>query len=515
MYLNIVGKSTFSVALYVRLSKEDESLSESESIKNQKSILENYAIEQKLNVYNTYIDDGFSGGNYDRPAFLQMIKAIEDKKVNMVITKDLSRLGRDYIQTGYYLEKYFPENNIRYIALLDNIDTGVENSLNDITPFKAIMNDLYAKDISKKIRSVKQDKVKSGKFIGGKAPYGYKKCQVDKNKIVIDKVAADVVKKIFNMALSGVSGRAIALKLTEDGVDPPSVYAKLKLNKQTPYSNCWKSEVVTGMLKNEVYIGNMVQGRIKKVNYKSKKMIRLPKEDWVIVENTHEALIEKEIFEKVQILLEKRSKVKTNTIDYSLKGIIYCKDCNKAMGIVPKNNKYYLRCRTYAKFTKLNKCTSHSIRADLVEQGIWNEVNKLISSCITKEELIFIAKNIINNNKTINNDKSIIEELKTKVLNITKDIDKIYMDKISGIIDEEDFKRIYNNKKVDKNKVQKRLSDLESSLEVTSIINSEKKENIIVNDFINISKYKKLIYTELIDKVEIGDNKKIYIYFKV
>lgn len=515
MYLNIVGNSTFSVALYVRLSKEDESLSESESIKNQKSILENYAIEQKLNVYNIYIDDGFSGGNYDRPAFLKMIKAIENKKVNMVITKDLSRLGRDYIQTGYYLEKYFPENNVRYVALLDNIDTGVENSLNDITPFKAIMNDLYAKDISKKIRSVKQDKIKKGKFIGGKAPYGYKKCQIDKNKIVIDEFAADIVKKIFSMALSGISCRAIALRLTEEGVEPPSVYAKLKLNKQTAYTNCWKSEVVTGMLKNEVYIGNMVQGRIKKINYKSKKIVRLPKDEWVIVKDTHEPIIDKEVYGKVQVLLENRSTVKTNTIDYSLKGVIYCKDCKKAMGIVPKKDKHYLRCRTYAKFTKLKKCTSHSIRADFVEQSIWNEVNKLIKGFITSEELIDIAKNIINNDKKIVNNKNIIEELRIKVLNITKDIDKIYMDKISNIIDEEDFTRIYNNKKIEKNKIQKKIKDLESNLEDINHLNSEKKEMIFVNEFINIEKYKKLIYTELIDKVEIGDNKKIYIFFKV
>ena len=166
----------YKTAIYIRLSKEDGgNAAESESIKNQRNLLNNFAQQHKLNVVGEFIDDGVSGTNFDRPDFNRMIEAIQNKKINMVVTKDLSRLGRDYIQTGYYLEKFFPENRVRYISLLDGIDTGTNNYNNDITPFKAIMNDMYAKDISQKIKSVKEDKQKKGHFIGGKAAYGYKK----------------------------------------------------------------------------------------------------------------------------------------------------------------------------------------------------------------------------------------------------------------------------------------------------------------------------------------------------
>lgn len=505
----------YSAALYMRVSKEDENLRESESIANQRSLLKNFVNTQGFNIYDTYIDDGFSGGNYERPAFIQMIRDIEAKKVNIVVTKDMSRLGRDYIQTGYYLEKYFPENNIRYIAILDNIDTGIESYLNDITPFKAIMNDLYAKDISKKIRSVKQDKIKRGKFIGGKAPYGYKKCTVEKNKIVIDEEVSLIVKKMFDMALSGESGRSIALKLTQEGIEPPSVYAKTKLSRTTAFSNCWKSEVVTNMLKNEVYIGNMVQGRMKKVSYKSKKSIRLPKEDWIVVENTHNPIIDKDVYAKVQVLLDKKRVVKTSTLDYPLKGIVCCNDCKIAMGIVPKKDKYYLRCRTYAKFTKLKKCTSHSIRADLVERNVSIEIQNMIKSCIDIEQLTDIAMNAISSKKYYKDSICTIDKLNIRLENINKDIDKIYADKISGIIDEEDFIRIYNSKKDEKNKLSSDIKELRDNLKNKEVMHDREYARSLAEDFIYIKKYENLIYTEIVSKVEVGESKEIFIYFKV
>ena len=201
MYLEISNPMDYHVALYIRLSKEDENEGPSESVNNQKSLLDDFVKKHRLSVYDTYIDDGWSGTNFDRPDFQRMIGDIEAKKVNMVITKDLSRLGRDYIMTGHYMERYFPEKRVRYISLLDGIDTGVESSANDITPFRAIMNDMYAKDISKKIKSVKRDKQRKGQFIGGKPVYGYKMHPTEKNKIVIDEEVAPIVRRIFHMAL--------------------------------------------------------------------------------------------------------------------------------------------------------------------------------------------------------------------------------------------------------------------------------------------------------------------------
>ena len=210
--------AAYRAALYIRLSKEDEREGPSQSVTNQQSLLEEFVKAHRLQVYDTYIDDGWSGTSFDRPAFRRMVADIEAKRVNLVITKDLSRLGRDYIMTGHYMERYFPEHRVRYISLLDGIDTGVESSANDITPFRAIMNDLYAKDISKKIKSVKRDQQRKGQFIGGKPVYGYKMHPTEKHQLVIDPEAAPTVRRIFAMALEGVSCRQIAAALNQEGI---------------------------------------------------------------------------------------------------------------------------------------------------------------------------------------------------------------------------------------------------------------------------------------------------------
>lgn len=260
----------YCVGLYIRLSKEDENEGPSESVNNQKSLLRTFVEQQRLFVYDTYIDDGWSGTNFERPGFKRLISDIEAKKVNMVITKDLSRLGRDYILTGHYMERYFPEHHVRYISLLDGIDTGVDSTANDITPFRAIMNDMYAKDISKKIKSVKHDKQRKGLFIGGKPMYGYKMHPTEKNKIVVDEEAAIIVRRIFSMALEGISGRQIAAALNAEKIPPPAVYAGLNQGRTGPYAGLWSSERIAEMLQNQTYIGNMVQGRTKKVSYNPK-----------------------------------------------------------------------------------------------------------------------------------------------------------------------------------------------------------------------------------------------------
>lgn len=206
----------------------------SESVTNQKSLLNEFVQQHRLPVYDTYIDDGWSGTSFNRPAFQRMIGDIETKKVNMVITKDLSRLGRDYIMTGHYMERYFPEKRVRYISLLDGIDTGIESTANDITPFRAIMNDMYAKDISKKIKSVKHDKQQKGQFIGGKPVYGYKMHPTEKNKIVIDEAVAPIVRRIFAMALTGMSCRRIAMVLNEEGIPTPATYCGWQRRQKRP-----------------------------------------------------------------------------------------------------------------------------------------------------------------------------------------------------------------------------------------------------------------------------------------
>ena len=397
MYLEISNPMDYHVGLYIRLSKEDENEGPSESVNNQRSMLEEFVKQHRLSVFDTYVDDGWSGTNFDRPDFQRLIADIEAKKVNMVITKDLSRLGRDYILTGHYMERYFPEHRVRYISLLDGIDTGVDSTANDITPFRAIMNDMYAKDISKKISSVKHDKQRKGLFIGGKPVYGYKMHPTEKNKIVIDEAVAPVVRRIFGMALSGMSCRQIATRLNEEHIPTPATYAGLPVGKPGPYTGLWSSERISDMLQNETYIGNMVQGRSRKINYKTKKCIRQQPKDWVVVEGTHEPLIDRETFDKVRRLVDSRKHTRSRTYDFLLKGLIFCHECGYPLAVLNRKNAkgedvLYFVCRTYQRFTKAGVCTCHSIKEQVVTQAVVERVRQVCRNYLQAEKLLPIAK---------------------------------------------------------------------------------------------------------------------------
>ena len=353
---------TYRVGLYIRLSHEDnDKNNQSESIKNQKSLLQQYSKENNLSIYDTYIDDGYSGTNFNRPAFKKLLQDIEDKKINMVITKDMSRLGRDYIGTGNLIEKYFPENNIRYIAVTDNIDTYLDSTNNDIAPFKAIMNDMYAKDISKKIRSSLKTKMKEGKFVGARPPYGYKKDKNNKNKLLIDEEKSKTVKRIFDLSLKGITPTKIANILTKENIKCPSEYYEYKSNNVN--RGIWNPKTVKDILTNRIYTGDMVQNKRNKINYKIKKIVNNNVSDYIIIENTHDKIIEKEIFNEVQKILPK-NKCKTNKKEkHLLNGLLYCKECGYHISITPrrkKDNNCYTICNSYRTSKNQKKCTMHS-----------------------------------------------------------------------------------------------------------------------------------------------------------
>lgn len=400
MFLEISDPMAYHVAKYIRLSKEDESEGPSQSVTNQNSLLDEFVKQHRLSVYDTYIDDGYSGTTFDRPAFQRMIADIEAKKVNMVITKDLSRLGRDYIMTGHYMERYFPEKRVRYISLLDGIDTGVESTANDITPFRAIMNDMYAKDISKKIKSVKRDKQRKGQFIGGKPMYGYKMHPTEKNKIVIDEEVAPIVRRIFAMALDGVSCRKIAATLNEEGVPTPATYCGWNMGRKGPYAGLWSSERISEMLQNETYIGNMVQGRMVKISYKSKKCLKQPRENWVVVEGTHEPLIDAETFRKVRLLVESRKHTRSRTYDFLLKGLIFCHECGYPLATLNRKNaageeRLFFVCRTYQRFTKAGVCTCHSIKEQTVTEAVLAKVREVCQAYLNADTLLPMAEKAV------------------------------------------------------------------------------------------------------------------------
>ena len=480
-------------------------------------MLKRFCEKKNLPIIDEYIDDGISGTTFNRPSFKRMIQDIENKKINMVITKDLSRLGRDYIGTGHYLEKYFPEKRIRYISLLDGIDTGVDSSSNDITPFKSVLNDMYAKDISNKIKSVKHNKQDLGLFIGSKAPFGYKLDKKYPNKLFIDKEAKYIVKRIFNEACSGKSCRAIALDLTLDGIPTPSQYALSHGSKMTKVSKNWSGSRIREILLNEVYIGNMVQGKMKKINYKSKKNIRLPKDKWKIVKNTHEPIIDKDTFIKAKEMIEIRKQTRIKTHDYLLKGLVYCHECGKKLGCSSRNLAngpvYYFRCNTYVASTRLRLCTSHSIRMDYVEKLVIDKLETLLQTFNPKEELINITKQKLQDYNINKLNIKKLEEYKIKLSKLVLEIDNIYNDKLSGVLSQDDFVRIYERKKQEKICLQNKIDNLKFNLE-NKIINQDEYVNELIKKFNSNFEINQEILTELVDRIEIDKTKKIFIYFK-
>ena len=517
MYSEISNPMDYHVALYIRLSKEDENEGPSESVTNQKSLLDEFVQQHRLSVYDTYIDDGWSGTSFDRPAFQKMVADIEAKKVNMVITKDLSRLGRDYIMTGHYMERYFPEHRVRYISLLDGIDTGVDSTANDITPFRAIMNDMYAKDISKKIKSVKRDKQRKGQFIGGKAYYGYKLHPTEKNKIVIDPEAAEVVRRIFGMALDGMSCRKIAAQLNGEGVPTPATYAGLTVANPGPYTGLWSSERISDMLLNEVYIGNMVQGRTVKISYKSKKCLKQDRANWVVVENTHEPLVDRETFQKVRMLVDSRRHTRSRTYDFLLKGLIFCHECGYPLSVINRKNAagedvLYFMCRTYQRFTKAGVCSCHSIKEKIVTEAVIGKAREICEAYLNPSQLQPIAEAAIKEARRAEQHEDEVQALQGKIDSLSANLDKMYMDRLSGLLAEADFERIYQRVKIERTTLESKLRDLE--LQKKSPIPVADRAKELVRKFLDSAFTSRELLVSLIERVELTEDKQVIIRFR-
>ena len=514
MYLEISNPMDYHAGLYIRLSKEDESEGPSQSVQNQESLLREFVQQHRLSVYDTYIDDGWSGTNFDRPAFQRMIADIEAKKVNMVITKDLSRLGRDYILTGHYMERYFPEHRVRYISLLDGIDTGVDSTANDITPFRAIMNDMYAKDISKKIKSVKRDKQRKGQFIGGKPVYGYKMHPTEKNKIVIDEEVAPIVRRIFALALSGMSCRNIATLLNQEGVPTPATYAGLPVARPGPYTGLWSSERISDMLQNETYIGNMVQGRSVKISYKSKKCLKQNPANWVVVEGTHEPLVDRETFQKVRMLVNSRRHTRSRTYDFLLKGLIFCHECGYPLTVLNRKNSkgedvLYFVCRTYQRFTKAGVCTCHSIKEKTVTDVVIAKVREVCQAYLNPDELLPVAQEAVENARKQSSLETELQALQSKIDSLTANLDRMYTDRLSGLLPEADFQRIFGRIKLEREQMEEKRQELE--LRQKSPVRSEDRARELVQRFIETAGESRELLVSLIERVELTEDKEIII----
>ncbi len=503
-----------SVGLYIRLSREDDDKNEmSESISNQKSLLLQYVKENNLKVYDIYIDDGYSGTNFDRPDFNRLLKDIEKGCINMVITKDMSRLGRDYIGTGNLIEKYFPEHNVRYIAVTDNVDTFLDSSNNDIAPFKAIMNDMYAKDISKKIKSSLKAKMKEGKWVGGRTPFGYDQDKNDKNKLVINYEQALIVKKIFKLCLEGLSFFKIAKKLTNEKVKTPAQYYSFewKSHYNLKYGQ-WNSKTIKDILTNRIYIGDMVQNRRSKINYKVKKVVKNDVSDYIIVENTHEAIIDKESFYEVQKRIPKNKGRNEKKENHLLDGLLYCGDCGHRISIGSrrkKDNRCYTICNYYRTYMKQGLCTTHSNNYDDLKKTIVKSLTMMCSNYINKDKIKNNVLSNLNKNDKVNNEKE-LEILNNSIKQINENLDEIYIDKLNKKITENQFERVKVKLEQELNIKKKRYNELH-----TNVSNTHLKENKIIyeyiNNFLDMKEFNRELIINLIDKIEIYEDKSINI----
>ena len=308
-------------------------------------MLEQFCNDNNLSIVDYYIDDGFSGLNFDRPDFLRLLDDIEEGKIDLVITKDLSRLGRDYIMTGYFTDIYFPKKSVRYIAINDGIDTKTDN--NDIAPFKNIMNDMYAKDISRKIKTAKRQRAYQGMHISSQTPYGYMKDPQNASGLIIDNEAASVVRMIFDLALEEKTLSAIASALTEQNIPTPSVHKARAgdtryaayLEKSADEQVRWKGITIDLILRNPIYLGHMVNHKSEVISYKTKEKKSVPREEWIIVKDMHEPIIDPETFEKVQAILQKRFRVRRHEFDNWLQGKVFCESCKQPMSLQIKDYK--------------------------------------------------------------------------------------------------------------------------------------------------------------------------------
>ena len=435
----LVSPEKYNCALYCRLSNEDELDGESNSIKNQRDILERYAKENNLNVYGVYIDDGFSGTNFDRPDFQRMIKDLENKKVNMVIVKDTSRLGRDYIEFGNYIERIFPQNQIRVVCILENYDSEIDNGVADTLPFRAVMNDMYAKETSKKIKATKRKNAEQGLFMGRYAPFGYDKDPSDKHKLIINEECAKIVRKIFDLYLAGNSALQITYILEEEKIPTPS--QMMKMDKQ---STRWYREVICRILQNEIYIGNMVQCKKRKINYKLKKSIDLPKEEWIIVENTHEPIVDKDTFNAIQNMVITQKYLRNEKKHhFLLDGLLVCYECKHKIGVkCKKPGLYFMVCNNYRRNSKIGICTSHGFSYNSLEKQVLEYIRELFNKIDSNK----IELNV-QNGMTKYDYSKLLEKLQSEIKQVNDNIDKMYIDKLNGKVSEEMYNRVFNKKK--------------------------------------------------------------------
>ena len=508
-------ESDKATALYCRLSRDDELSGESNSITNQKSILSKYANENNFQNIKFFVDDGYSGTTFTRPAFMEMMELAESGKIGTIIVKDHSRLGRNRLVVGQLLEEDFVRLNIRYIAIMDNIDSS--KGLNDFLPIQDWFNEMHAKNTSQKVRAVLKNKGESGISLANNVPYGYKKDESNKTKWLVDETSAEVVKEIFNLFIQGHGTFEIARILRERKVLTPSEYnASISRNSiNQDYQYKWCGTTVAGILDRQEYIGDTVNFKSTTRSYKDKTRINLPKEDRKIFKNTHEPIIDEYTWNITKQLRNNRKKRAKSGKKSIFSGLLFCNDCGKKMyfqsPVVDLRNKDHYRCSSYKHDT--SACSSHYISDDVLQSIVLENIKRVISYMKGYEDLFIqeqLAKSTQDELKQISKNKKELEKAKNRVIEIDKLFMHIYEDNVSGKISDDRFRNLSFNYDKEQQKIKKKIEQLSKDIE-----NTEKKDTDTTQFISNVKKYTEIdhltaeILNELIEKIVIHQQEEV------
>lgn len=483
-------------------------------------------MEEDISIYDTYVDDGYSGTNFERPDFMRMMQDIKERRVNCVIVKDLSRFGRNYIDVGNYMEKVFPLMDIRFISVTDSIDNvkNPQTMNNIIVPFKNLINDEYCRDISNKVRSSLDMKRKQGKHIGSFACYGYLKDPEDHNHLIIDPVTAPIVKEIYQWFLSGMSILGITKKLNEMGIPSPSAYKKQQgLNYKNRYEKIldgkWIDSAVRRVLTNAMYTGSMVQGVQKTKSYKVQVSQRQPREDWIVVEDTHEPIVSREEFGLVQELVGRNKRAAPMKQEvYLFSGFVRCGDCGRAMARKQNSHSYgeytYYVCSTYTKRDK-HACTRHTIRADRLEDLVLQSIQMQVALAVDMDMALAEIQEKMNRNTDKDVLLNALQIQRKKEQEITDMVLELYPDMKSGLISREEFVSLKSKFDSQKKEIQEKINSLEQKLK--NLEQGQQDKNEFLESFMkyrNIKSLTREIIVELIDMIYVFEEGKIKLVFK-
>ena len=494
-------------AIYCRLSRDDEQAGESNSIVNQRAILKRFAQDQGFRNIQFFVDDGYSGANFNRPDWQRMISMVENDQIGVLIAKDMSRIGRNYLEVGIYTEVLFPEHNVRFIAVNSGVDSANQAD-NDFTPFLNIINEFYVKDSSKKVKASMKQKGESGEYLTTNPPYGYMKDPDNpKRHWVIDDEAAAVVRQIFEWCMEGFGPSQIAKKLKEAKVDCPTVHW-MKMGRNAPAKTPdnpydWAPRTISGILEKQEYLGHMVNFKTRKQSYKSKKKIENPPEQWRIFENTHEAIIDAETFERVQELRKNKRRPARTGKSNMFSGIVRCADCKEKLYYCTSKNfetrQDHFVCSTSRK-KGTDVCDTHFIRAVVLEEGVLQHM-RLVISCVAAYEDKFRkalgAKRSAEARKELSAKKRTLQKSENRIKELDRLFKRIYEDMVSGVISEARFQMLADSYEQEQDELREKITMLEEEIQ-----NQEDQvEN--VDRFIQMAK--KYLYLEKLTPAVLND----------